>query len=457
MKQRDIGYRELLERVLPLEELAAADRSRVERALSSGAAGEIERAALSTIERLAEGGSLRRLPSPPNGGESVLRYQPRDALELITLHMPVPGTLAGAIAYPRSALPARALTRLDQLRRMLRLDDPTVVADAGTGQGRVGVMRQFGQAGHELLGDAMLVYHPRPAAAGEGKAADAMEPGEPADDGPGPLDPALAEHARAHPMAIYYSPDTDKVPRIAAAARARGVRSLVAVAVGRPDGAVRGTLEIASPTPAAYVLDDLARMALLADYCGGLLERAERIEKLVFVDPLTRVYNRSYFDLQSQNELARARRDQASVALCIADIDNFKSFNTAFGFEAGNQVLAQVAQTLRGGVRPFDTVARWGGEEFAVLLAAPVSADAARAISDRLRSAVERLRVKLEALDRTVHQVAVTVSIGVALSPEHAETPQDLWRAANQALLQAKSGRKNQVVFFVPPPPAAAN
>jgi diguanylate cyclase (GGDEF)-like protein len=281
------------------------------------------------------------------------------------------------------------------------------------------------------------------------------EPGEAEDHGPGLLDPALAGHAIAHPMAIYYCPDTHKVARIAVAARARGVRSLVAVAVGRPDGAVRGTLEIASPTPGAYVLDDLARMALLADYCGGLLERAERIEKLVFVDPLTRVYNRSYFDLQSQNELARARRDKASVALCIADIDNFKSFNTAFGFEAGNQVLVQVAQTLRGGVRPFDTVARWGGEEFAVLLAAPVNADAARAISERLRSAVERLRVKLEALDRTVHPVAVTMSIGVALSPEHAETPQDLWRAANQALLQAKSGRKNQVVFFGPSPPAA--
>jgi len=455
MKQRDIGFRELLERVLPLEELPAADRSRVERALSSGAAREIENAALSTIERLAEGGALRRLPSPPNGGGTVVRFQQRDALELITLHMPGPGpqTMAGVIAYPRAALPARVLTRLDQLRRMLRLDDPTVVADAGAGPGaghtRPSVMSQFAQAGRELLGDAMLAYHAR-AAAGDDETTAGVEPGEPTDPGSSLLDPALAAHALAHPTAIHYCPDTGKVPRIAAAARARGVRSLVAVAAGPPDGPARGTLEVGSPAPSAYVLDDLARIALLADYCGGLLERAERIEKLVFVDPLTRVYNRSYFDLQSQNELARARRDKASVALCIADIDNFKSFNTMFGFEAGNQVLTQVAQTLRGGVRPFDTVARWGGEEFAVLLASPVQADAARAISERLRSAVERLRVKLEALDRTVHQVAVTVSIGVALSHEHAETAQDLWRAANQALLLAKSGRKNQVVFHPP-------
>ena len=81
MKQRDIGFRELLERVLPLEELPPADRWRVRYALSGGVTREIENAALSTLERLAEGGALRRLPAPPNGGESVMRFQPRDALE----------------------------------------------------------------------------------------------------------------------------------------------------------------------------------------------------------------------------------------------------------------------------------------------------------------------------------------------------------------------------------------
>ena len=92
----------------------------------------------------------------------------------------------------------------------------------------------------------------------------------------------------------------------------------------------------------------------------------------MFVDPLTTVYNRSYYDLQIRNEIARAQREQSSLSLLICDIDDFKSFNTSFGYEAGNQVLVQVAQTLRAGVRPFDTVARWGGEEFAVLLTPPV-------------------------------------------------------------------------------------
>jgi diguanylate cyclase (GGDEF)-like protein len=453
MKQRDIGFRELLEHVLPLEELPPADRLRVQRALSGGIAREIEDAGLFTIERLEEGGALRRMPSPPNGGGVVMRFQPRDALELITVHLPEPATLDGVTAFPRAALPARAQAGLDQVRRLLRLDDPMLVADPREGQSRTGLLSQLEQAGRELLGDSALAFHPAPRPeTGEGSASEPDVP-QPAH---GPLDRALAEQALTHPGAILYCPDATKVVRLAAEADARGVRSVAVAGVVSIDGTRLGHLEVTSPAPGAYGLDDLARIALLADYSSGLLERAERIEKLVFIDPLTTVYNRSYFDLQAQNELARARRDHASVALCIADIDNFKSFNTVFGYEAGNQVLMQVAQTLRRGVRPFDTVARWGGEEFAVLLVAPVQADAALAISERLRTSVERLRLRLEGLDRSVHQVAVTVSIGVALFPEHADSPQDLWRAANHALLSAKSGRKNQVIFFQPSRAAGA-
>jgi diguanylate cyclase (GGDEF)-like protein len=111
-----------------------------------------------------------------------------------------------------------------------------------------------------------------------------------------------------------------------------------------------------------------------------------------------------------------------------------------------------VAQALRAGVRPFDTVARWGGEEFAVLLTPPVAGDDVLAISERLRSTIEKTAIRLEGLDGRAHRVHVTTSIGVALFPDHAETPQDLWRAANTALLKAKRPPKNQVVFYRPQP-----
>ena len=165
---------------------------------------------------------------------------------------------------------------------------------------------------------------------------------------------------------------------------------------------------------------------------------------------MTSVYNRSYFDLQLQNEIARAARERAPMALCIVDIDNFKSFNTRYGYEAGNVVLTRVAQALKHGVRPFDTVARWGGEEFGVLLTAPVQAVDVGTVCERLRALVSDQEIELTGLDGKRHGVRVTASFGVAMSPDHGRSGEDLWRAANQALLIAKQPPKNQVVFYSP-------
>jgi len=82
-----------------------------------------------------------------------------------------------------------------------------------------------------------------------------------------------------------------------------------------------------------------------------------------------------------------------------------------------------------------------------VLLTAPVIAEDVVTISERLRSMVERQVVQVEGLDRAPYRITVTVSIGVALFPDHAADAQDLWRAANRALLEAKRPPKNQVVF----------
>jgi len=198
-------------------------------------------------------------------------------------------------------------------------------------------------------------------------------------------------------------------------------------------------------------------LALLSDCCASVWQRSARIEKLVFIDPLTGAFNRSYFDRQVLNEMARAQRDSNSFALCLADIDDFKQYNTLYGYEAGNQVLVHVARTLQGAVRPFDTVARWGGEEFAVLLTAPVAGQDVVTICERLRALIERQIVPIESLDRQVHRTNVTISLGVALFPDDEKTPQDLFRAANYALLQAKDGPKNRVVYYRPPTEWRAN
>jgi diguanylate cyclase (GGDEF)-like protein len=442
MKQKHIGFRDLLERLLPIEELPPVDRMRVQRALRSGVSNEVERAAMHAIDLLEQQGALRRIPGD-SGSQPTVRYQPRDRHDIITLQMPGPRQHDGVTIQPRSALPTQAPARLDQVRRLIRLDDPLIFSDPRTGTTRAGLHQQLEQAGRELLGSAHVAYFAKD------------EDDERTDDRP--LDPAVVTDVIEHHGMLFYCPNVDKSASLSAATRGLGVRAVVFVAVTDSEGQPIGHLEVRNAEPDPYLPADLAMIVLLADYCGGVLERATRIEKLVFVDPHTGAYNRSYYDLQIRNEIARATREESSLALLICDIDDFKSFNTSFGFEAGNQVLVQVAQTLRAGVRPFDTVARWGGEEFAVLLTPPVAQDDVIAISERLRSSIEATPMRLEGLDGRAHRVHVTVSVGVSMFPDHAETPQDLWRAANSALLLAKRPPKNQVVFHRPKGEAKLN
>jgi diguanylate cyclase (GGDEF)-like protein len=419
--------------VLPLQHLPPVDRLQIQQALRGGLVREVEAAALMAMERLEDRGALRRLSSDTNGLGRVVRYQPRDTHAIITLEMPGPLERDGVFAHLRAGLPGKAPADLNQVRRLMRLEEIGSMSDPRSSQALKALHAQIGLAGLELLGTDDLRLFPLPETALEDMAG---------------LDPALASEAIARPGHLFYCPDVGRSVRLGAGGGRAATGALVLLAVTSSQGEALGLLEVRSAAPMPYRAEDLARIGLLADFCGTVLERAARLEKLVFVDPGTGVYNRSYFELQAGNEMARAQRDRASMALCIVDIDDFKSFNTEYGYEAGNVVLAQVARTLKRGVRPFDTVARWGGEEFAVLLTAPVEPHDVISISERLRSAVERMGVPVEGLDRRAHEVSVTVSIGVAMFPEHGDSPQEMWRAANQALLLAKHPPKNNVVFF---------
>jgi len=428
MKRQPIDFRELLERILPLDELMPADRADIRRALERGVTGEIETAALFALSRLEQRGALRRLPAA--GGEAALRYAQRDALRVITVPLPADDA-SGVVRFHRAALPAQARATLEQVRRLLDMDDQLLFADPRHGDVRRALAGWLSQAGREFLRGSVVTF-----VTGDGGASATR------------FDPALFERAAGDGDAVLYCPDVSRLPALAAAGHARGVGAIAIAAVKHPGQPSFGCIEATRPDRDAFSPEDLAFIALLADYSSGVLERADRIEKLMFIDPMTAVYNRSYFDLQLQNEMARARRERSSMALCIVDIDNFKAFNTHYGYEAGNQVLTGVARALRSGVRPFDSVSRWGGEEFGVLLTAPVHGEDARTICERLRALVGRLDLEVTGLDLARHAVQVTVSMGVAMFPGDGETPEDLWRSANQALLAAKQPPKNQVVFY---------
>src|SRR5262249_23406879 len=291
VKQQHIGFRDLLERLLPIEDLPSVDRLRVQRALRSGIAVEVERAALRAIDLLEQAGAIRRPPPEGRAGAGPAgRYQRRDQHDVITLQLPGPRVRDGVTIVAKSALPMQAPARLDQVRRLLRLDDPLTFADPRTGTTRAGLREQLDQAGRELLGSELVRYFAR----GED---------EPDAQGERPLDASLAEDALKHHGMLFYCPDTERSSSLAQAARAAGTRSLVVGAVTGSDGKPLGLIEVHHPEPDPYRPTDLALVALLAEFAGGVLERAERIEKLVFVDPLTTAYNRSYYDLQIRNEI----------------------------------------------------------------------------------------------------------------------------------------------------------
>jgi diguanylate cyclase (GGDEF)-like protein len=158
-------------------------------------------------------------------------------------------------------------------------------------------------------------------------------------------------------------------------------------------------------------------------------------------DPLTRLYNKRYFDDRLDAELRFARRHGTSLALLLIDVDHFKRVNDQRGHLAGDAVLSEIAKTLSAAVRNEDVVARYGGEELVVLSRA-IGDDGAHNLAERLRKTVEALRTKVE----EEPPVRVTISIGVAVYPTiEVGSATQLTAAADRALYAAKDGGRNRV------------
>ena len=163
-------------------------------------------------------------------------------------------------------------------------------------------------------------------------------------------------------------------------------------------------------------------------------------------DGLTQLYNRRFFDDRLHAEVAYARRHRTLLSLLLIDIDLFKRVNDEHGHTAGDLVLREVAASMQGRVRTEDVLARWGGEEFA-LLAREIPAAGALALAERLRLGAAGLTV--------VHgwtRIRVTLSIGVATtegSPELADKA--LVDAADRLLYEAKAGGRNRTAALPTP------
>ena len=204
---------------------------------------------------------------------------------------------------------------------------------------------------------------------------------------------------------------------------------------------VIGVLTVWTATSPRIDETALSSLQSLAPYVAMQLQQARELSAmraLADMDALTGLANRRAFERQLAAEWARWERYQRSFALVMFDIDHFKSINDKFGHDGGDEVLETVAALLGKTLRNIDFAARFGGEEFAVILP-ETSAQNAFEIA-------ERLRARMEALD-VMHRgqpVRVTVSGGVTAAEDHM-TAADMVRAADQLLYRAKSEGRNRI------------
>jgi diguanylate cyclase (GGDEF)-like protein len=171
----------------------------------------------------------------------------------------------------------------------------------------------------------------------------------------------------------------------------------------------------------------------------ALVQQQDELLRRARTDPLTAVGNRPAFDERFALELDRAQRTGRPVVLLLADVDRFKEINDRNGHAAGDAVLRQVARTLDDETRSVDLVARYGGDEFAVIAPECTLAGASK-LAERLRIAVEQVPLQCNG-----RRIRVTISIGAALAewPNHTATPDSLFAAADEQLYSAKHAGRN--------------
>jgi diguanylate cyclase (GGDEF)-like protein/putative nucleotidyltransferase with HDIG domain len=201
-----------------------------------------------------------------------------------------------------------------------------------------------------------------------------------------------------------------------------------------------GLVTLVRPASEPIGDEQLGLLRLLVDQVAIAVKNArdyrDRLEQAIR-DPLTGVYNRRFFYEALEKELARAERAGTSAAVVLIDVDDFKQVNDTLGHHAGDEVLRAIGRAAAGLVRPADTFARVGGEEFALLLPETSQLEALL-VAERLRRAV--------AGERPLTERVVTVSAGVAAYPDDAMTLDDLRAKADAALYWAKHNGKNLCV-----------
>ena len=208
-------------------------------------------------------------------------------------------------------------------------------------------------------------------------------------------------------------------------------------------GRTIGVLEIINRLGGRFTRADLALVLTLVEPCAIAIENAilfQRTEQLTITDDLTRLFNSRYLNLYLGREIKRCKRHGIPLSVIFLDLDGFKGINDQFGHLAGSGTLTEVGSILALGVRESDILARYGGDEFVVVLP-ETPASGALVIAERLRRAIEEHRF----LEAQGISARISASFGISTYPDHALSPEGLIQKADQAMYRVKEREKNGI------------
>lgn len=167
-----------------------------------------------------------------------------------------------------------------------------------------------------------------------------------------------------------------------------------------------------------------------------------KLEKLATTDALTQIFNRRYFFEKAETELKRMMRQNRALSVALLDIDHFKSINDTYGHPAGDIVLIAFAKICQLNIRDFDVLARFGGEEFALLMP-ETDLEQAHQVGERLRAVISESLIELG-----VKSIHLTASLGIAELTDKQDSLENLLHRADQSLYAAKESGRNRVVLW---------
>lgn len=194
-----------------------------------------------------------------------------------------------------------------------------------------------------------------------------------------------------------------------------------------------------------YTQDDKTNLVTVANNIASTIDNArlyKELQKQAIRDPLTKLFNRRYLYETFDRELARAKRENYPISFLMVDIDHFKGINDSFGHPIGDEALKSLGSLLQKSIRQGDIACRYGGDEFIIIMPGLHKKDAEQ------RAESLRLEVKNIPIKTTSGMVFVTASIGIALYPEHGDNLEQIMKASDDALYEAKNAGRNRISIW---------